>query len=120
MTVKGSTTAVSEGRRIDLSAPSQAGLAVARKYDFILVHSSASYENASRHNLQPILMSLQFSETDSRGAFRRRLGGIIAPWRWRRVFLNEGIRTVRLGGGHGSVVIAIGAVLASTKIRPWK
>lgn len=69
--------------------------------DFVLVSDEAQYDAAVAAGGQPILVTRSFSVTDRRGRARLLLGGLIEPWRWRRVMLNEGIGDLTVVRGAG-------------------
>ena len=85
--------------------------------DFVLVSTSEQYAQAVALGAQPILVTLSFSVTDRRGRARLLLGRLLAPWRWRRVLLNEGVATLTVVRGRGDRDFAIAAWLARTGLR---
>ena len=83
----------------------------------VLVSTETAYSSAVGLGLSPILIPLRFSLTDRRAEHAARLGGLIMPWRWRRVFLNEGIVLLYVPQIRGTLHICLGAVLSGVKIR---
>jgi hypothetical protein len=86
------------------------------RFDFVLVPSREIYETVSGLGGQPILTPLRFSVTDTRGRLRLLLGGLLEPWRWRRVLLNEGITSLVVYKGRRSWVFTVAARLARTRV----
>lgn len=94
------------------------GWASARgKCAFVLVLDRPTFDAALRGGAQPILASVGFSETDSRGRWRSRLGKLLLGWRWRRYLLNEGIDVVWAPVGRGFLPVLIGATLAGSRFK---
>jgi hypothetical protein len=85
--------------------------------DFVLVSTREQYADAVALGAQPILVTLSFSVTDRRGRARLALGRLLAPWRWRRVLLNEGIAVLTVLPGRGRRDFTIAARLARTGLR---
>jgi hypothetical protein len=85
-------------------------------FDYVLAATPAQYESVLEHGGQPILITRRFSVTDSRGSLRLLLGGLIEPWRWRRVLLNEGIGMLHVYQGDRSWVYKIAALLSRTSV----
>jgi hypothetical protein len=83
-------------------------------FDFVLVSSEVQYAEVLSGGGQPILITRQFSVTDRRGRVRLLLGGLIEPWRWRRVLLNEGINALHIFSGERSWIFTAAARLAQT------
>ncbi|HEY0248649.1 MAG TPA: hypothetical protein VGC45_10345 [Gryllotalpicola sp.] len=84
--------------------------------DFVLVSDADQYAAAVAAGAQPILVTLSFSVTDSRGRMRLLLGDLLAPWRWRRVLLNEGITRLTVVPGRGGLRFRVAAALARTRV----
>ena len=87
------------------------------EFDFVLTSSAIDYRRVLELGLQPILVQERFSVTDSKGGALRFLGPFFKAWRWRRILLNEGIKSISCPPTIAAAPLMIASVLAGAKIH---
>lgn len=84
---------------------------------FVLATTAQEREAMATPGYDTICVPLRSSDTFKAGRLYNVAGRALTPWRWRRVMLNEQIRTVYVNGSIRSIPIVVAAVMSGCTVK---